>query len=68
MGSKKLTVIFLLVTLVLILAFDGLQYYKGGGEATISWVIYEMSGEWRSIPLLFGVMIGHFFLQMKGTK
>ena len=68
MGSKKSTIVFILIALICILGFDGFQAYQGGKEATISWVIYESAYKWPIIPLLFGILMGHFFYQMRDPK
>ena len=65
MGSKKFTVIFTVLAIIAILAFDAVFAYRGGVTATISWNIYTAAYKWPIIPFLAGILCGHFFYQMQ---
>ncbi len=73
MKMSKVTTIFILVAIVLIAIFDVYVISKGGVDASISWWFWEKSAGNCSenkpamplVPLLWGIITGHLFWQMK---
>lgn len=54
-----------IISLISLLTYDLIVYFKGGNEATLSKVILDTSKDWPIIPLLigllFGLLSGHLF-------
>lgn len=65
---RKITALFIGLTIFLIAAFDVFIFIKGGTEATISWMIFEWSHAHPVVPFCFGFIMGHLFWQMKGLS
>ena len=65
MNYKKLTKIFVLATIAIIIGFDVFVWVKGGTEATVSWTVFEWSYDYPILPFFMGFVMGHFFWQMK---
>lgn len=68
MKYQKITMIFSLVVVVGSLIYDGVIIAMGGTEASISHMVIEYSKEFPLIPLLCGILCGHFFWGIKMTK
>jgi len=59
----NLTLIVMVATGAFLLIFDAvIAWLRGRGE-TISVWITRLSREYSVIPLAFGILMGHFFLQ-----
>jgi len=65
---RKLTKIFIAVTIVVMLAFDVYVWNAGGTEATISWTVFEWSHQYPAFTFMIGFVMGHLFWQMKGQS
>lgn len=65
---KKITLIFSISFVVIALVYDAVAIYYGGTEASISLMVIEYSKEFPLIPLLTGILCGHFFWGIKLTK
>ena len=68
MTPRKITIWFILSSVAVIVLYDIYAVYVGGLKATISWIIYEEAHNQPMIPFAFGVLMGHFFWQMKKPK
>lgn len=64
----KITKIFILVSLVIILLYDVYAVIKGGTEATISWIVAGWAYDYPSLPFAVGFVCGHLFWQMKAKQ
>jgi hypothetical protein len=60
---RRITIIIIALTVLVLGLYDIYAYVEGGGEATISVVIWENAKDWPMIPFLAGVLCGHFFWQ-----
>ncbi len=60
----NLTLAFILLVVIVCIAFDVFIAAKHGGTATISWQLYTVSKTYPIIPLLVGLVVGHIFGQM----
>ena len=65
--AKKLTMVFIGLSIVVIGLFDVYVFFRGGTEATISYTIFEWSYKYPMLPFAAGILCGHFFWQMRGT-
>lgn len=65
---RKLTTIIILLTVLLLGGYDIWVYVKAGTPATISWIIWDSAKGNPMIPLMFGILMGHFFWQMECPK
>lgn len=68
MNWKRITAIFVGVSLVVILGYDLLAIMQGGNEATISHLVITLSYQYPPIPFLVGFVMGHLFWRMSETK
>jgi hypothetical protein len=68
MSVKKMTVIFLITLLVVIIGYDVYAWNAGGTEATISYTIFEWSHKYPFFTFMMGFVCGHLFWQMKGLS
>jgi len=56
------TITFIVITTLIILAYDGFALYKSKKtEYTISYIILKASLKNPIIPFVFGLLMGHFF-------
>ena len=58
---KKLTKVFLISVLALIIVWDVIALILGGATATVSYVIFMAAGKFAFIPYAMGVLVSHFF-------
>jgi len=65
MNYKKLTAIFVVLTIVGIGVFDVYVFTQGGTEATVSWTIFTWGHKYPAFTFFMGFVMGHFFWQMK---
>lgn len=68
MDVKKFTPLFIIASVVIISAVDMYVFSVGGTEATISWTVYVWGKKHPMVPLFVGILVGHFFWQMKKLK
>lgn len=64
-SAQKVTAWVAFSTMVFLLAYDVFAYLHGGVGATLSWVIFDQSKSYSIIPFFFGLLMGHFFGQMR---
>jgi hypothetical protein len=62
---KKITTIFIAVSILIIAVFDLWVIQSYGKQESISAYIIRWSHEYPSIPFLFGFLCGHLFWSMK---
>ena len=65
---KKITRIFVLLTLVIVGVFDVFAIVKGGTEASISHLIFIWSYKYPAFTFLTGFCTGHLFWRMRDTE
>jgi len=58
---KKITVIFIVAVIAIIIIYDVWALVAGGAEATISSVLLNESKNYPIIPFTLGVVCGHLF-------
>lgn len=58
---KMITRILIVFSIVGLTIWDVIAYLKGGGGATISEQIWDLSKDFPIIPFSFGILMGHFF-------
>lgn len=68
MKLQKITTIIIVACAIALILWDIYALVYGGGEATISYVIANLGKQNRMIPLVFGVLIGHFFWPIESMK
>lgn len=61
------TLVVLVVTAIVLIAYDIWTVVKKGASTTISWQIYSVSLKYPIIPFAFGLLMGHLFAGMSGT-
>lgn len=61
MNYKLITTIIIIAAVVGLVAWDIVAYFKGGGDATISELIWVWSKDYPFIPFLGGVLVGHLW-------
>ncbi len=65
-NARKLTIVILVVSIILLIIYDIIiAFWVGNETATISYIIRIYSKEFLMIPVVFGVLIGHFFWPLK---
>jgi hypothetical protein len=57
----------IVLTVILVIAYDFVARAFGGTEGTVSYVVTMLSYEYPIIPFCFGFLMGHFFFQLHGT-
>ena len=62
---KKVTAIFIVLTIVIIAVYDVWVYIQAGGDATISRIVYNFSKDWPIVNIIIGVLLGHFYWPQK---
>lgn len=67
MNWKKITGIFVVAVIAIILVYDVIAYVNGGTASTISFTIFEWSYKYPAFTFAMGFVMGHLFWQMKGT-
>lgn len=65
MNLRKLTKVFILIALIIIIAYDIYVYVKDGGDATISRVLLNWSQDWPPVSFSFFFLMGHLFWPQK---
>ena len=65
---KRYIVLFLIVIVAVITAFDIYLAFMGGQEETISLFLWYTAQKWPIIPFIFGVLMGHLFWQNYGKE
>lgn len=66
---RKITKILLLVTAIVWIAYDIVPFLNPERGDTISEVICYYGSRYSTLPLVFGVLMGHFFCPVKeGAK
>jgi hypothetical protein len=65
---KKITLIFSISALILILAYDVIAIYLGGTESSISALIIKASYEMPAFTFLSGFTMGHLFWRMRSNS
>ncbi|MGP0063538.1 MAG: hypothetical protein ACLQGP_08070 [Isosphaeraceae bacterium] len=67
MTSQQITAGVVIAAVFILSIFDIVMAYLSGGEATISWCIYQWSLKYPVIAFAFGFLMGHLFAQMYKT-
>lgn len=65
---RNKTMIFILLTLLAIGAWDIYAIFVGGKEASISHILIEWSYAYPSFTFLLGYTFGHLTWRMRSTK
>lgn len=65
---SKITTIIIVLTVVILLAYDCYALVIGGTEGTISYQVIVSSYKYPLIPFFFGFLMGHFFWRMRDTE
>ena len=60
---RKITAIIMFISVLILGGWDLYAYVVGGSRATISVIITDISKDFLIIPVMFGVLIGHWFWQ-----
>lgn len=68
MNLKKITAYFILISVIVILGYDGWVILQGGREVSISHQVIEWSYEMPAMVFLVGFLCGHLFWRMRDTK
>jgi hypothetical protein len=68
MDVKKLTKIFIGVTIVVIAGYDVFAILDSGTEASISWTMITWSYEYPAFTFAMGFVCGHLFWRSKEPK
>lgn len=66
--TRKLTIMFILACVFIIIGYDIWAVYSGGVDGTISSVIFDYSREFPLIPFAFGVLAGHLWFPVYDRK
>lgn len=61
MNPTEVLLVLLVGTVVVWLAVDVFMLKRGGMDATLSVSMYKLAKAWPIIPLLIGMLMGHFF-------
>lgn len=61
----RLTQMIMVTTVVLLVLYDVVARVFGGNDATISYQLMEASKKWPIIPAAIGLLVGHWFWQIK---
>jgi len=64
---QKTTMIFSLIIFVLIAVYDVFAIYKGGTEASISYLIIVWSYEYPVFTFATGFLMGHLFWRVRNV-
>lgn len=65
MSYQQITEVLILVVAFALGIYDFVVDRLGGGEATISFVIWSWSVRYPALPFAFGFLCGHLFAQMR---
>jgi hypothetical protein len=68
MNYRSATVTILFTVAAGLVGWDFIAYFNGGQDATISKVMVDASTEYPMVTLVAGILMGHFFWQMKKPK
>jgi hypothetical protein len=68
MDFKKITFIFIITVLIVVLGYDGFVMLKAGYEASISHTIIVMAYKYPIMTFLIGMVCGHLFWRMGASK
>ena len=60
----KVTRIFILLTIIVVLGYDVFAVYNGGTEASVSWQIAVYAYKVPAFTFAVGFVCGHLFWQM----
>ncbi len=58
---SRVTLVYVLTVVVVSIVFDAVMYWRGGWEATISYLVLTRSRRYQVIALAVGILIGHLF-------
>lgn len=64
----KVTLVFTVLTVIVIGLYDAFALATGGYEATISCLLYTYSKQQPVIPFVFGFFAGHLFFPNKEAR
>ena len=64
--NRTQTLIWLVLAVVCI--WDALAKSFGGMGSTVSSLMFDLGYDWPVIPLMTGIVIGHFFFSMWGRE
>jgi hypothetical protein len=67
MTYQQITALVVIAVIFILSIFDIVMAYLSGGDATISWCIYQWSLKYPVIAFAFGFLMGHLFAQMYKT-
>lgn len=65
MNKRTITQIFIILTCLIWIVWDIVVYTKYGNPSTISATVWRYSWHLPSIPFAFGILMGHFFFELK---
>ncbi len=63
LSVRRLTIVVMICAVVVLGLYDIYAAAYGGGEGTISVVIWDYAQDYPMIPFVMGVLMGHFFWQ-----
>jgi hypothetical protein len=66
--KKKLTVLFIVLTVLVIAGWDVYAIMTGGVESSISHTMIEWSYKYPIFTFMMGIICGHLFWRMSDTK
>ena len=68
MEAKKITSIAIVSTITILLGLEGWLLGNDEKDDTISEVLHETSKKWMIIPVIAGILIGHWFWPIYNKK
>ena len=68
MNWRNYTPNFIWLILIAVVIWDILAKVFGGMGATVSSLLFNLGYDWPVIPLMAGILIGHFFFSMWGRE
>lgn len=68
MNWKKITVIFIIATIIAIAVYDVITITNGGVETSISHTMIEWGYKYPIFTFMMGLTMGHLFWRMRDTK
>ena len=65
---RRITIVFCIAALIIILGYDAFACYMGGNYATISGLFWDLSKKYPMVPIMLGIVIGHLGWQVSDEE
>lgn len=63
----NLTGEFLVLSAIVVIAFDVWTMVKRGADTTVSWTLYSVAQKYPVVPFAIGMLMGHLFWVQHGA-